>query len=258
MSKTDLGVVLFFTIPFVWILSAFLARYILMRRGYERSDSWLPGCLLGPAGVIIALLMPYATPQISYWLHFFGLFFAGSVMLGIPCNLARGVVYSNLLWIVSFVIFEILIYFGVRRIYPKTYMSNAIRNLPPAQAKADLENQIWIQSTDYSVKTFPYINAAETLRIYRSHDWASEFARLEEMRENQEDFCPPGIGLNRVDGAYLQILPDGAGCIMVDYRREDLPTRKPSPFTELPESSIDAAFEAFHREDDAWFRANLR
>jgi hypothetical protein len=258
MVESDSIVPLFCTVPIIWIISALIARYILILRGYNRSDSWVPGCVLGPFGVILSLLTPQESPLTRRFLQVAVRIFTISLF----ATLVISLVHSSTIGAFTMLLCAIVCFLTYKLILKSGQRFTAIN---PTPVENTLKNQVWIQNVDYSVKEYPYVDPTETLRLYRLHDWASELAMGEEMRQNQEDFCPPGMGLSRDDGRLQHILPDGVGHILVDYRSPNLPrseqndssTGMPSPFVELPESTLAGAIEAFHAGDDDWFQANL-
>ena len=108
-------VFLCFAIPVVWILGALFAHRLLIRRGYPQSESWLPGCLLGPLGVFIAVLMPRESPRARYLLRFAGLLFAITAIVALRPVGVVAVKGSLQLGVGLFIAFEIVIFFIVRR-----------------------------------------------------------------------------------------------------------------------------------------------
>ena len=250
-------VFLCFTIPIVWILSALFAHRLFVRRGYPQSDSWLPGCLLGPLGVFIAALMPHESPRARYLLQFAGLFFAFTVLGGALTSLlyfaAKGLL---LLGLGLFILFEGVVFFIVRKTLQIHNEPPAVDSIDPVQEYMSPDNRLWIQSADYSSKTHPLVDANESIRVYKAHDWTKELALLNEMQAKQQDYCPPGIGFLRDDGRFLHICPDGTGHISVYFEPANMPRTSTQTYSDLPESDAEIAIQAFHSEEDAWFKAN--
>lgn len=116
----NLNVFLCFALPVIWILGALFAHRMFVRRGYPQSESWLPGCLLGPLGVIMAILVPRGSSRVRYVLEFAGLFFALTVLNGSLLALlrlaARGL---SQLGLGLFIVCEVALFFIVRRRIPK-------------------------------------------------------------------------------------------------------------------------------------------
>ncbi len=113
-------VFLCFAIPVAWILCALLVHRLCVRRGYPQSESWLPGCLLGPLGVFMAVLMPRESPRGRYVLEFAGLFFALTVLNGNPLALLRlSAKGLPQLGVGLFIVCEVALFFIVRMMLPR-------------------------------------------------------------------------------------------------------------------------------------------
>lgn len=264
MSEFTISPELFCGLPLVWIPCAIIARRILLRKGYDSSDSWLPGCLLGPLGVIIAFFMPHDSALAQTYLRYAGAFFALSIPSAFTALSIAAYTKSSTAGIVAFIIFEIIAVPFVPRMRSQLLKRGMLYSQAPEHQRTIHANEVWIQSADYSTQTFPFVDAADSLRLYHAHNWRDEMIWMDELQGLQQDFCPPGIGFIKDGRRFMHIMPDGVGNILVDYRSPDLPTTKrldpvtgtSSPFVEFPESMLQAFIEAFHAGDEEWFRVN--
>jgi hypothetical protein len=252
-----LDVLICFGLPIVWIFCSALAHVLLMRRGYPRSESWLPGCLLGPLGVIAALLMPPASPRSLRWLTRSAVILVLVVIDGGLLFLLTGAYgWGGLPWFGLFLMAEVAAILLLRRPYRLPRQALEAGGQPPARSTGPTEDSLWIQSADYSSQTYPLTDAREAIRLFRDHDWAKEAALLRKLEAAGEDFCPPGLGLNRADGRFLHICPGGGGQIAVYFKPQGTPMTGTWTYRDLRESDAEAAIEAFFSPVDDWFRAN--
>ncbi len=249
-------VFLCFAIPVVWILSALFAHRLFVRRGYPQSESWLPGCLLGPVGVFIAILVPRESPRGRDLLQVAGLFFVITLFVVLIPSIYLAAKGLPQLGVGLFIVGEVAIFFFVRRIPRRDEERFAEAANEPAQENEEPDNRLWIQSADYSSKIHPLVDANESIRMYRAHDWTKELALLSEMQAEQQDCCPPGIGFLRDDGRFLHICPDGDGRISLYFQPAHAPKSSTWTYSDLPESDAEVAIKAFHSGQDAWFKAN--
>ncbi len=268
---------LFFAIPIAWILSALLARYLLIYRGYPQAESWLPGCLLGPLGVLIAVLAPRESPQVRYLLQFTGWLFVLNVVGVSLLIFASGALRSNAMRLGVFILFEAVVFLIARAKMPghekrpgwdpaarvkekvspePQWQTFSAPPIDPVQESGSSRNECWIQSGDYSLKIYPLVDARESIRVYRAHDWARELALLDEMKARQQDYCEPGIGFIRDTGRFLHICHGGAGRLAIYFQPATMPEATARTFRDLAESDLEVAIEAFYSGEDSWFKAN--
>jgi hypothetical protein len=135
-------VFLCFTIPIVWILSALFAHRLFVRRGYPQSESWLPGCLLGPLGVIVAVLMPRGSPRGRFVLEFAGLFFAITVFGALTPSVYLAAKGLPQLGVGLFVVCEVAIFFIVRKILRIDKGQPAEEAIDPAQENEEPDSRL--------------------------------------------------------------------------------------------------------------------
>ena len=70
--------------------------------------------------------------------------------------------------------------------------------------------KVWLQRADFFEQEFD-LDLESTLRKLENFDWLAELAREQELANNGEESCPPGMGIVHPQGRILHICPNPSG-----------------------------------------------
>lgn len=73
---------------------------------------------------------------------------------------------------------------------------------------------VWIQRHDYTYEELQVDTAAEAVEAFESFDWAEEIVQV---KESDDESCPPGFGMVTAEGCILHIVPGEEGDCLVHF-----------------------------------------
>lgn len=77
----------------------------------------------------------------------------------------------------------------------------------------------WVQRADYSATNYPPVPFRRAWKALRRHDWRAERDHWQQLAEQEQETCMPGIGFVHDQGYVLHFCPSGFGggaCYLLD------------------------------------------
>ena len=102
--------------------------------------------------------------------------------------------------------------------------------------------KVWLQHSDFTEEEFD-LDLSSTLAMLEDTDWLAELADLEKSARNNEEHCPPGLGIDHPKKRILHICPNPSGAT-VHYHY-------PKKVMGLFNTQASRTFENVHREQVA-------
>jgi len=73
--------------------------------------------------------------------------------------------------------------------------------------------KVWLQHSDFTEEEFD-LDLSSTLRMLEDTDWLAELAKQEKLARNDEENCPPGLGIDSPENRILHICPNPSGGVV--------------------------------------------
>ena len=123
----------------------------------------------------------------------------------------------------------------------------------------------WIQHADFESEEAEARSGAVVAEALLAHDWDAEVARIDALKAEGAEWCPPGLGLNSTERGILHVYFEGgtetADVMVVPPRRRSLlglfaGRSKPQYARAVPRAAWRTWVERYVAKDAEWLVAN--